>query len=232
MNIGGIVFDKDGTLFDFSATWTPWAKRFLTSVTGGDVGLAVNIGDAIGFDYLNEVFDPVSPVIAGTPDEIAELILPFFPDRDATALAIEINTVAEEASMAEAVPLAPLLDELRGRGLVLGLATNDAEAPARAHLGAVGVLDRFAFVSGSDSGYGGKPQPGQLLGFCEQTGLTREQVIMVGDSTHDLIAGRAAGMIAVAVLTGIAEQAELSPFADVVLPDIGHLPAWLDARGG
>ena len=51
---------------------------------------------------------------------------------------------------------------------------------------------------------------------------------MVGDSTHDLIAGRAAGMQTVGVLTGMAE-AELAPLADAVLPDIGHLPDWLMA---
>lgn len=51
---------------------------------------------------------------------------------------------------------------------------------------------------------------------------------MVGDSTHDLIAGRAAGMVTVAVLTGMADAATLSPHADVVLPHIGHLPEWLD----
>jgi len=50
---------------------------------------------------------------------------------------------------------------------------------------------------------------------------------MVGDSLHDLHAGRAAGMQCVAVLTGVAEAAELGPAADIVLPDIGHLAAWL-----
>ncbi|MGR3462852.1 MAG: HAD family hydrolase, partial [Roseovarius sp.] len=50
---------------------------------------------------------------------------------------------------------------------------------------------------------------------------------MVGDSTHDLIAGRAAGMACVGVLPGTATQADLAPFADAVLPDIGHLPGWL-----
>jgi phosphoglycolate phosphatase len=51
---------------------------------------------------------------------------------------------------------------------------------------------------------------------------------MVGDSRHDLMAGRAAGMRTVAVLTGIAEAPELAPLADAVLPDIGHLADWLD----
>lgn len=51
--------------------------------------------------------------------------------------------------------------------------------------------------------------------------------VMVGDSLHDLLAGRAAGMATVGVLTGIADHGTLAPHADAVLPDIGHLPAWL-----
>lgn len=54
-------------------------------------------------------------------------------------------------------------------------------------------------------------------------------MVMVGDSTHDLVAGRRAGMRTVGVLTGVAGQGELAPHADVVLPHIGHLLEWLPA---
>ena len=50
---------------------------------------------------------------------------------------------------------------------------------------------------------------------------------MVGDSTHDLIAGRSAGMLTVGVLTGLAKHEELTNLADVILPDISHLVAWM-----
>ena len=45
---------------------------------------------------------------------------------------------------------------------------------------------------------------------------------MVGDSRHDLQAGRAAGMVTLGVLTGPATAAELADVADAVLPDIGR----------
>lgn len=54
--------------------------------------------------------------------------------------------------------------------------------------------------------------------------------VMIGDSLHDMAAGRAAGMVCVAVLTGPSEARTLAPAADAVLPDIGHLPDWLAAR--
>ena len=58
-------------------------------------------------------------------------------------------------------------------------------------------------------------------------GLLPYKVVMVGDSTHDLIAGRAARMHTIGVLTGLAPRSELTPYADVILPDISHIPAHL-----
>jgi phosphoglycolate phosphatase len=68
-----------------------------------------------------------------------------------------------------------------------------------------------------------------LLAFCTKTGLNPARVVMVGDSHHDLLAGRRAGMQTLGVLTGTAGADDLAPLADAVLPDIGHIPAWLVA---
>jgi phosphoglycolate phosphatase len=66
------------------------------------------------------------------------------------------------------------------------------------------------------------------LAFARQLRLDPTRVVMVGDSLHDLNAGRAAGMRTVAVLTGVAGRAELHEHADIVLTNIGGLEAWLD----
>jgi phosphoglycolate phosphatase len=231
-DIKGLLFDKDGTLFDFAATWEAWAESFLLRAAKGDRDRARAVGGAIGFDLETRKFAPGSVVIAGTAGEVAEALAPQFPDYGLEAFLEMLNEEAAAAPQREAVPLIPLLGEFRRRGLKLGVATNDAEAPARAHLGAAAIADMFDFIAGFDSGHGGKPFPGQMLAFASAVGLPAGAVAMVGDSTHDMRAGRAAGMICIAVLTGLASAADLSPFADVVLPDIGHLPGWLDARGG
>ena len=55
---------------------------------------------------------------------------------------------------------------------------------------------------------------------------------MVGDSTHDLIAGSAAGVgLRVGVLTGPATVDDLEDYADIVLSDISLLPAYLVQQG-
>jgi len=225
--IDGILFDKDGTLFDFAATWTPWAESFFLRLFDGDRQQAGQMAAHLGFDLERRAFRPDSIAIAGTPSEIAEHLQGHMPGSDVQDLLDIINEEAENAPMAEAVPLAPYLSDLRARGIKLGVATNDSEAAALAHLGAVGVVGHFDFIVGFDSGYGGKPAPGQLMAFAQQMDLAPARAAMVGDSLHDLHAGRAAGFITIGVLTGMASEADLSPAADVVLPDIGAIPTWM-----
>ncbi|MCX7566464.1 HAD family hydrolase [Sulfitobacter sp. F26169L] len=228
--ISGLCFDKDGTLFDFAATWEAWAASFLLRASNGDIARAARVGEAIGFDTAARKFSDDSIVIAGTPGEVATALAPYFTDMSRAALLQMLDEEAVNAPQQAAVPLLPLLTEFRARNLMLGVATNDSEGPARAHLDAAGVTQMFDFVAGYDSGYGGKPAAGQLLAFAAAVDLPPEQVVMVGDSTHDLNAGRAAGMRTVAVLTGAAKADVLAPLADVVLRDIGEIPAWLDSR--
>src|SRR5271166_2282412 len=53
------------------------------------------------------------------------------------------------------------------------------------------------------------------------------QIVMVGDSRHDLDCARAAGAIGVAVLSGPADRRSLTPHADFVIETIGDLPELL-----
>lgn len=225
--IDAIVFDKDGTLFDFRLSWGRWTADLLRALAA-DAQQAEILGRAIGYDMTTGAFASDSPVIAATPREIAECLLSHLPGRSLIGLVDQMNTLSAATEMSPAVPLAPLLATLRARGLKIGLATNDTEAPARAHLANAGVDHLFDFIAGCDSGHGGKPAPGQLLAFAAALGLDPARIAMVGDSHHDMLAGRAAGMHAVAVLTGIATEADLAPHADVVLKDISALPQWID----
>lgn len=228
--ISAVLFDKDGTLFDFNVSWSAWAVSFLSDLAGGDAQLVAQLAGRIGFDWSTRSFQPDSCVIAGTDAETVAALLPLLPGMTRAALMTRISLAAAEAPMAEAVPLAPFLDDLAARGLHLGVATNDSEYAARAHLCEAGILDRFDFVAGADSGHGGKPAPGMCLAFAAEVGVAPDRVLMVGDSLHDLHAGRAAGMQTLGVLTGLASAADLAPHADLVLPDIGALSEHLDAE--
>jgi phosphoglycolate phosphatase len=229
--IRGLVFDKDGTLFDFHRTWSAWSAALIRDLTGADPVRAATLAEGLAFDLENSAFLPGSPLIAGTMEVLIEAVAEVLPEIDEAYLRALVLTETAEIRPVEAVPLAPLLDRLITGGCILGLATNDAEAPARAHLATAGVLDRFAFVAGYDSGHGAKPGPGMLDAFCHATGLAAEACAMIGDTTHDLASGRTAGMATVGVLTGLSTRDDLAGLADVVLGSIADLPAWLASRG-
>jgi phosphoglycolate phosphatase len=230
LDVKGILFDKDGTLFDFDATWGQWCRRFLRDLAGDDKALSARLAGAVGFVPETGGFLPDSPVLAETPRTIAGHLLPHLTGWNAETLITHMNALALSAPQVQMVPLAPLLTALGARGLALGVATNDSEGPARAHLAAAGVLGLFDQVIGFDSGFGGKPEPGPLLAFARRARLMPAQVAMVGDSPHDMVAARAAGMIAVGVGGSTRDLQRLSVLADVILPDIAALPDWIDAN--
>ena len=229
--IRGIVFDKDGTLFDFQATWGAWSRGMIVAESGGDPALAARIAEALGYDAAAGRFRADSVVIASTTETVAELLLPVLPGTTKAALMERMNARAKDAPQVEAAPLSEVLGRLSRMGLALGVATNDTEGPARAHLRAAGVEEAFGFIAGFDSGWGAKPGAGQLLAFAETQGLDPSACAMVGDSLHDLAAARTAGMVGVGVLTGVAGRETLEPVAEVVLESIAELPDWVAARG-
>lgn len=225
--VDAVLFDKDGTLFDFHATWSVWAYEVIHELADGAPEAMARLADAADYDLAARRFRPTSPIIAGTNREAAECLCRALPGRDVGRIETFLMRRAATAPLAPAVPLAPYLDGLRATGLRLGVVTNDTGYGARAHLSEAGVLDRFDFVAGFDDGHGAKPDAGPLLAFARAVGVAPARVVMIGDSTHDLIAGRAAGMVCLGVLTGTATRSDLAPSADDVLPDIGHLPRWL-----
>jgi phosphoglycolate phosphatase len=102
----------------------------------------------------------------------------------------------------------------------------DSEAGIKATLVNFNCLHLFDYAVGYDSGFGSKPGPGMVLGFCQQTGLKPEQVMVVGDNTHDLHMGQsAAAGFNVGVLTGTSTKLELEADADLVLDSIADLVA-------
>jgi len=154
-----------------------------------------------------------------------------FVDFDATwgpATHAIIRALAEIESLKALTPIgepAAALGALKAMGLRLGVATNDTESSARRQIEALGLDEAIEFVAGYDSGHGAKPEAGMVVAFARQLGVAPRRIAMVGDSRHDLEAARAAGALAVAVLSGPADRAELAPLADRIVDDIAALPA-------
>lgn len=124
--------------------------------------------------------------------------------------------------------LPALLSRLRKAGLKLGVATNDFREGATRQLAQAGILETFDFICGSDSGFGAKPSPGMINAFARHIGCAPSEIVMVGDSLHDVKSGLAAGCARIiAVATGYETADTLSCLTPHVLDALDDLPAIL-----
>lgn len=232
MSIKGVLFDKDGTLLDYGATWMPANRTAALAAARGDPVLAKRLLVAGGYDPARDRINANHVLAAGTAPEIAEawrVHVPDWPQAELTALLDRIFEAESAAGAAPVTDLAPLFVRLKDRGLKLGIATSDSRRGVEVTLGPFAVLDLLDFISGYDSGHGSKQDPAIVHRFCAATGLTAAEVAVVGDNLHDLHMGRDAGAgLVVGVLTGTGERADLSAHADHVLESIAELEALLD----
>jgi phosphoglycolate phosphatase len=82
---------------------------------------------------------------------------------------------------------------MRARGWRLACVTNKPRAFAQALLQDKGLLPLFEHVFGGDSFERHKPDPLPLIRTCEALGVEPARTLMVGDSSNDCQAARAAG---------------------------------------
>ena len=226
--IRGVLFDKDGTLLDFDATWPPAYRAVAEELASlaGDPGLAARILRLGGYGE-GGALDPASVFACGTTREIVEFCVGLPELRGIAGIAERadgIFTRFGERGPPAVDDLAGLLEGLRRRGLRLGLATNASRASTRAWLAYHGFGELCYFVSGADSGYGPKPDPAVLDAFCAASGLAPGAVCMVGDAVTDAELARAAGAgLSVIVRSGVDVGDALAAMADVVISTVVEL---------
>ncbi|MDB5964107.1 MAG: phosphoglycolate phosphatase [Polaromonas sp.] len=94
------------------------------------------------------------------------------------------------------------LQAMQQAGLALACLTNKPRAFATELLARKGLDGYFSHVYGGDSFERKKPDPLPLLKTCAALGLAPAEVLMVGDSSNDALAARAAGCPVVLVTYG------------------------------
>jgi phosphoglycolate phosphatase len=227
----GILFDKDGTLLDFEATWAPLFRALALELAEGDPAAAHSLLLASGLDPVSGRMQAGSVLGAGTTHDIIRVWYPSLSGEPFRAMAerIDARFHAHGAHRSVAVPdLIETLAVLTRAGYALGVATNDGTEAARMALAGVGATAYLPHIFGYDSVARPKPAGDIVHAFAAAIGASPAEVVVVGDNLHDLDMARAAGAgAAVGVLTGNSSAVDLAPRADTVLGSIRDLPSWL-----
>ena len=207
-----IVFDWDGTLFDSAAVIADCIQ-----VAARDMALPVpdrrTASHVIGL---------------GLNDSLRHALPTLPPERYADFLALyRGHFLAREDGLGLFAGAADLLLELKQRGHRLAVATGKPRRGLDRSLLASGIGSLFAATRCGDETRS-KPHPAMLLELMDELSLAQNELLMIGDTSHDLGMAKNAGVDAVAVGYGAhPAEALLEWQPQACVGDIGELRRWL-----
>jgi phosphoglycolate phosphatase len=203
-----IIFDLDGTLCDSLA----------------DLSDAVNhMRNEFGLGALT--MEQVRQLVG---EGAAILVRGALPGKSSAEVerGLEIFLTYNSAHIADKTITYPGVREtltiLRGQERQMAVVSNKSEFLCRKLLTELALDQYFIDIVGGDTLPVRKPYPDPLLKVMASAGISASETIMVGDSIHDLKAGKAAAVTTVACLYGYGNESEISS-ADMAIDSFSSL---------
>lgn len=188
-----VVFDCDGTLVDSQAA----IGRSMASAFE-DIGLLYP-GDEV-----------VKKIVGLSLHDAALILLPKDQHDLAPALEAGYRKAFSTLRLSDQVfePLYPgvraTLETLRGENVLIGVATGKGQKGLEKTLAGHGIEEFFVTLQTADF-HPGKPNPSMLFAAMDETGVTPEMTLFVGDTTFDVEMGVNAGVKTLGVSWGYHE---------------------------
>jgi phosphoglycolate phosphatase len=177
--IAAVMVDLDGTLLDTLPDLASAANRMLAAL-----GLAGRPQEQIGGYIGKGIPNLVRRCLDGEADTLQAKGLPLF----------EAFYFEESGRHCLAYPgVVEGLQRFAAMHLPLACVTNKTERFTLSLLEHMALARYFSLVVSGDTLPRKKPDPMQLLHICAQFGLPPSRVLLIGDSSNDALAARAAG---------------------------------------
>lgn len=239
--IKGILFDKDGTLIDFFSLWLSAALKvvpvflkengieasdemvqFLLCVLGVHDG-KVDSNGALAYKSYGETAEDICIAfkeknIIFSKEKVRSQLEKMFND----------SMLGSDVRFQVFTDMNVLMEYLKARKIVIGLATADTEISATRCLSSIGIKHFFDYIGGDDGVKKPKPDKEMFCEFAQKYSLKPGEIAVVGDTYNDMMFAKVNGGIAIGVLSGVSEEKDFANQADYVIASIHNLPELLD----
>jgi phosphoglycolate phosphatase len=209
-----IIWDLDGTLID-SAPDIATALNTVLNEQGFNSHTIPQVRTMIGGGVAKLIARAFHSCRVKLDATGAEALVPNF-------MKIYTNCATDKTTLSTAA--GRVLNYFYNAGVQQGLCTNKPEDVTQKILHSLDIHGFFSSIIGGDSTAQKKPHPLPLQTVMEQLGVIPHECIMVGDSSADVGAARAAGVAVVLVPDGYTGIPAKSLGADFVLKDLSTLP--------
>lgn len=207
-----IVFDWDGTLLDSTA-----GIAIAIQEAARDLGLPVPTREAASHVIGLGLRDSLQSAVPTLPEE---RYLEF-------AEAYRGHFLARQATMELFPGVRELLAELRAADFRLAVATGKSRRGLEHALDMTGLRPLFDATRCADETEP-KPHPAMLVELMEELALENRDLLMIGDTSHDLGMARNAGVDAVAVAYGAHTPDSLREWTPrACVQSVEELRSWL-----
>jgi phosphoglycolate phosphatase-like HAD superfamily hydrolase len=213
------LFDIDGTLLHAAGSGRAAFDAVMAELHGiANASAGIRYGGKTDHAIIDEIFVARLGRPA-TRAERAAFIAAYIP---------KLHDLLADQGVEVLTGVVDALAYLQRQPVRLGIATGNVRAGADAKLAAAGLAHWF-----DCGGYGcDSVVRAELVARAIERGREGHdvrEVVVVGDTIHDISAARACGATAVAVATG-ADPARALAHADAVLATMAELPAWHAGR--
>ena len=211
-----ILIDVDGTLVDSVPDLAYCVDEMMKQIDMPVHGEA-KVREWVGNGVERLVRRALIGQLNGEPDDaLFEKAYPIFMD-------LYAENTSKRSSLYPGVKQG--LDYLKAAGYKLGCVTNKAEQFTLPLLKDLAVYDYFSIVISGDTLAKKKPDPLPLLHAAEFFTVTPQQSLMIGDSTSDVKAARAAGFQIACMTYGYNHGVDIrEENPDAVMDSMAELP--------
>lgn len=195
-----VIFDKDGTLIDFTATWVPLIRKRVTSLLkrlGRNGELEGFLLRPWGIDPASGKVDPGGPCpVSPRSDEIVIGTMALhqhgYPWDESKQWVAQAFDEADAASdwREKVVPIKGIqtfLSRLREYGFYTALATSDERKDTEAILSHLGMDGLFDIVLCAGEVNPARPHPETIFTICRKLSVHPREAVMVGNSVTDIL---------------------------------------------
>lgn len=228
-----IIFDKDGTLMDFDSFWLPVTHNVIEELKRDRKAAAISESEILNALGVEDDITNINGVLCGgTYAQTGRIMYDVLKSHGYKSTINEVTEFVTDSYHRNCEKgivkptcdnICEVLSKLKSYGIKLAVVTTDDPFVTKKCLQTLGIDTLIDRVYTDDDSFPAKPNPYCIFDFLKREGLSKSEVVMVGDTLTDIAFAKNGGIKVIGVAKSDANKKVLTGETSVIIPDISHI---------